>query len=88
MSSTSCPSWCVNHLTEVIDAEVRPQTSEVPRASVTRGEVTVTVEASPSWVDAPHYLPIMLPEITGVDAASARDYAAALTEAARLLDTA
>ena len=74
--------WCTDHRTEYDMGDV----SEVCRGSVTVGEATVDLEASPSWTEDD--LPIVTPEWTSCDAKGARDLATALVEAARLIEDA
>ena len=86
MTSTTCASWCRNHKTEV-DTVDRDDVTEICRAVVTRGDFTVEIEDSPAWAKDPlHGGPIVPPDVVEVGAADARDFAAALIEAARLVD--
>lgn len=72
--------WCTDHRTEVDGHEV----IEVCRRAVTFGEATVDIEDSPAWTDDD--LPIVPPDWHACDAKGARDLAAALIEAARLVE--
>lgn len=63
--------------------------TDIHRGSVTRGQMTVDVEDSLSWPidERAQVLPPYLPE-TWISAGDARDLAAALLEAARLVEQA
>lgn len=76
--------WCNDHRTWVDPINHRDVT-EVCRRVVTVGEATVELEVSPSWTE-PADLPIVMPDWTACDQAGARDLAAALIEAARVLE--
>lgn len=81
MNVPTCPSWCTDHL---IEEDTDGSATDIHRGTVTRGEVTLTIETSPQW--SSNDLPILVDEFMTVDAAGARDLAAALLAAARLLE--
>lgn len=78
MREATHASWCTSHKTD-------PDGADVCQHSVTVGDVTVTIEDSPSWPDVERRQ-IVPPEITDCDAQGAREMAAALLEAARLVE--
>ena len=84
LTAPPCPSWCADHvIAEDNDATV----SEIHRGKVTRGGVTVEIEDSPQWADDPHHGgPIVVPDLIEIQPDQARAFAAALLEAARLVD--
>lgn len=73
----ACPSWCNAHYTD--DDEGYP----IHKRVVTVGEASVEIETSPEWDDG---LPIVPPQWNECDASAARDLAAALIEAAQLIE--
>ena len=84
LKAPPCPGWCTDHrLEEDIDGSA----TDVHRATVTRGQVSLYIEDSPSWSDDERrqVVPPELPAGTWCDARYALDLAAALIEAARLV---
>ena len=76
-------SWCTSHRVE----EDGSDRIEVCRRDVTIGEASVLIEDSPAWAHDPfHAGPIAPPQWNECDAPAARDLAAALIEAARLIE--
>ena len=72
--------WCSHHSTD-------PDGAPICQHSVTFGDFTVDIEDSPAWPDDERHqvVPPDLPD-TWVTAAGARDLAAALIEAARIVE--
>lgn len=88
VTGADCADWCTDHKTAVDPADPT-EIAEICRTSVTCGEVTVDVEDSHSWIDDPnHGGPIVPPDIYEMGPADAKDYAAALIAAARLIEEA
>lgn len=77
MSTLTCPAWCTGHRQDF-------DGSEIHHGSVTRGDVEVILEDSPSW-PREGSMPVQV-DVQEADADGARELAAALLEAARLLD--
>lgn len=77
----TCPPWCTDHL---VEEDTDGSVTEIHRGKVTRGGIAVELEESPSWDETD--LPIVCDGYTSVDAAGARQFAAALLEAARLIE--
>lgn len=81
-----CATWCNDHKTDV-DRVDATEISEICRREVTFGDVSVKIEDSPAWRDDPKWGgPIAVPDLIEVGPADARDFAAALIEAARLYE--
>lgn len=82
-TQTQHSSWCTDHRTYRDRGEV----DEVCRSSVTVSGITVDIEDCPTWPDDERrqVVPPDLPD-TWVNPADARALAAALVEAARLID--
>lgn len=76
--------WCDDH---IIEEETDGTAADVCRTAVTRGRFAVDVEDSPTW-PADERNQIVPPDLPGtwVTAADARDLAAALVKAARLVE--
>ena len=79
MSAQACPRWCSQHYIDALEGY------PIHKHTVTQGSATVVIETAPEWT-GPDDLPIWTHEAPAFDAAGARDLAAALLEAAQLLD--
>lgn len=77
-------TWCDNH---IIEEETDGSANDVCRAKVTIGPFVVDVEDSPAWPEDERHQ-IVPPDLPGtwVTASDARDLAAALVEAARIVE--
>lgn len=84
ISAPTCATWCDRH---IIEEDTDGSANDVCRTTVTRGPFAVDVEDSPAWPDGERrqVVPPDLPD-TWVTAAGARDLAAALIEAAQLIE--
>lgn len=85
LTTPPCPSWCTDHV--IAEDSADASVTEIHRGKVTRGGITVEIEASPQWADDPHNGgPIVTPDLIEIQPAQARAFAAALIEAARLVE--
>lgn len=76
-SSEGCPSWCARHVSD-------GEGGTVHKAAVTVGQAEVELEHAPA--ESPQGTPILLPEWMDCDAPAARDLAAALIQAAGIIE--
>lgn len=85
MQTFTHQKWCTTHL---LEEDTDGSAADVCKAAVTRGRFTVDVEDSPAWHDDERcqIVPPDMPFDVSCSAADARDLAAALIEAARLVE--